>query len=55
MLLMYYGVGSDFAPILFLFYVLGTFVAGCHERNFWLSIKSSFLGHMVRFDIEGNQ
>ncbi|XP_063043234.1 uncharacterized protein LOC134437667 isoform X2 [Engraulis encrasicolus] len=34
---------------------LGTFVTECHERNFWLSIKSSVLGYKVRFDIEDDR
>ncbi|XP_062373262.1 zona pellucida protein AX 4 [Sardina pilchardus] len=31
---------------------LGTFVTSCHERSFWVSVNSSFLGHKARFDIE---
>ncbi|KAJ8416654.1 hypothetical protein AAFF_G00325320 [Aldrovandia affinis] len=31
---------------------VGTFRTECHDHHFWLTIKSSFLGHMVRFDIE---
>ncbi|KAI4895748.1 hypothetical protein NFI96_024036, partial [Prochilodus magdalenae] len=29
-----------------------TFTAKCHERHFWLSVKASFLGNAVQFNIE---
>ncbi|KAJ8338201.1 hypothetical protein SKAU_G00371670 [Synaphobranchus kaupii] len=31
---------------------VGTFKTECHDHHFWLTVKSNFLGHMVRFDIE---
>ncbi|KAG7464644.1 hypothetical protein MATL_G00167800 [Megalops atlanticus] len=31
---------------------MGTFQTDCHDHHFWLTIKSSFLGQIVRFDIE---
>ncbi|XP_035267189.1 uncharacterized protein LOC118224108 isoform X2 [Anguilla anguilla] len=31
---------------------VGTFRTECHDHHFWLTVKSNFLGHMVRFDIE---
>ncbi|XP_017565357.1 zona pellucida protein AX 4 [Pygocentrus nattereri] len=30
----------------------GTFTAKCHERHFWLSVKASFLGSAVQFNVE---
>ncbi|CAB1345233.1 unnamed protein product, partial [Coregonus sp. 'balchen'] len=33
----------------------GTFRSECHERHFWLFVKSGFLGPMIRFDVQDHQ
>ncbi|KAK6292041.1 hypothetical protein J4Q44_G00378260 [Coregonus suidteri] len=34
---------------------VGTFRSECHERHFWLFVKSGFLGPMIRFDVQDHQ